>query len=199
MEEFPKRPIWTYIFIVACTIIYVFQQFSQLWVYMAFYPVYILDLPWSFVTSIFLHANIEHLLFNMIALFFFGYALETMVGRRLFILIFFLSGIFGNIGYLLSSIIGITPMTIPAIGASGAIYGVVGTIVVLTPFRKVFLYGLFPLPLILVVAFWIFLDLIGLFAPSDVANSAHLGGIVIGIIAGFYIRKRMVRVQYYTG
>ena len=166
---------------------------------MAFYPAYILDLPWSFVTSIFLHANIEHLLFNMIALFFFGYTLETMVGRRLFVLIFFLSGIFGNIGYLLTSIIGITPMTIPAIGASGAIYGVVGTIVVLTPLKRVFLYGFFPLPLVLVVAFWIFLDLIGLFAPSNVANGAHLGGIIIGILAGFYIRKKLVKVQYYTG
>jgi len=199
LEALPERPIWTYIFIASCTIMFIFQQLSNLWWYLAFFPAYSLQLPWSFITSIFLHADIEHLLFNMIALFFFGYSLEIMLGRRLFVLIFFLSGIFGNIGYLLTSIIGITSMTIPAIGASGAIYGVLGTIVVLTPLKRVFLYGFFPLPLVLVVVFWIFLDIIGLFAPSGIAHGAHLGGIIVGALAGFYFRKKMVRVQYYTG
>ncbi len=171
---------------------HILQYFTTLWHYLAFYPAYFVDLPWTFVTSIFLHANFEHLLFNMIALFFFGLALESMVGRKLFATIFFLSGIVGNVGYLATAL---NP-TIPAIGASGAIYGVVGTLVVLTPFRKVFLYGLFPLPLVAVVAFWVLLDLFGLFAPTGIASGAHLGGVIVGAIFGWYLKRRTVLIRY---
>ena len=192
MEIVLERPIWTFIFIVVCTVTHILQYFTNLWYYLAFYPAYFLDLPWTFVTSIFLHANFEHLLFNMIALFFFGLALENMVGRKLFVTIFFLSGIVGNIGYLVTALYP----TVPAIGASGAIYGVVGTLVVLTPFRKVFLYGLFPIPLVAVVAFWVLLDVLGLFAPTGIASGAHLGGVIVGAIFGWYLRRKMVIVRY---
>lgn len=197
MEIVLERPIWTFIFIVVCTVTHILQYFTKLWYYLAFYPAYFLDLPWTFVTSIFLHANFEHLLFNMIALFFFGLALENMVGRKLFVTIFFLSGIVGNIGYLVTTyLVTALDPTVPAIGASGAIYGVVGTLVVLTPFRKVFLYGLFPLPLVAVVAFWVLLDVLGLFAPTGIANGAHLGGVIVGAIFGWYLRRKMVIIRY---
>ena len=198
MEVSIRRPIWTLIFIAICIAMFVVENLLPVTGYLAFWPIKAFDWPWTFVTSIFLHANIEHLFFNMIALFFFGYTLENMLGQRLFIMIFLLSGIIGNMGYLFTSIIGLTDMVIPAVGASGAIYGIVGTIVVLTPFRRVFLYGFFPLPLILVVVFWVLLDFLGLFSPSGIAHGAHLGGIIIGVLFGFYIRRKIVMVQYYN-
>ncbi|MBC7092176.1 MAG: rhomboid family intramembrane serine protease [Nitrososphaeria archaeon] len=193
MYSYIEKPIWTYIFIILCTIMFVFQNLTDYWIYLAFFPAYAFRMPWTFITSIFLHADIEHLLFNMIALFFFGLGLENIVGRRLFVIIFILSGIFGNIGYLITDPSSI----IPGIGASGAIYGVVGTLVVLTPFRRVFLYGLFPIPLILLVALWTIIDLAGLFSPSTVAHGAHLAGLVVGILFGVYLRRYLVRVEYY--
>lgn len=193
MYSYIEKPIWTYIFIILCTIMFVFKNLTDYWIYLAFFPAYALRMPWTFITSIFLHADIEHLLFNMIALFFFGLGLENIVGRRLFVMIFILSGIFGNIGYLITDPSSI----IPGIGASGAIYGVVGTLVVLTPFRRVFLYGLFPIPLILLVALWTIIDLAGLFSPSTVAHGAHLAGLVVGILFGMYLRRYLVRVEYY--
>ncbi len=197
METFPRRPVWTYIFIAVCVVMFVFENFLQQTWYLAFWPVQAFVWPWTFVTSIFLHAGVEHLLFNMIALFFFGYSLENMVGRRLFVTIFLVSGVLGNLGYLVTSIVGLTDMLIPAVGASGAIYGVVGTIVVLTPFKRVFLYGFFPIPLIFVVIFWVLFDLMGLFSPSGIAHGAHLGGIIVGVLFGSYIRRNMVAVRYY--
>ena len=191
-----EKPIVTYLLIASCVIMFVFQQLVgvNLWGYLAFFPAYVWELPWSFISSIFLHAGIEHLLFNMIALFFFGVALERIVGKKMLFLIFILSGIIGNLGYLITA----SDPTMPAIGASGAIYGIVGTLVVIVPFQRVYLYGFFPLPLILVVAFWILLDLFGLFSPSDIANGAHLGGILVGILFGFYTRRKLNYYKYIT-
>jgi len=192
MRSYVEKPIWTYIFIILCTIMFVVQNLTNYWRYLAFFPAYAFIMPWTFITSIFLHADIEHLLFNMIALFFFGLSLENIVGRRLFAIIFILAGVFGNIGYLITEPIP----SIPGIGASGAIYGVVGTLVVLTPFRRVFLYGLFPIPLILLVFLWTIIDLAGLFSPSTVAHGAHLAGLFVGILFGIYLRRYLVKVEY---
>jgi len=52
---------------------------------------------WRFATAIFLHANITHLFYNLFALFFFGIALEKLIGSRKFLLVFFTSGIIANI------------------------------------------------------------------------------------------------------
>jgi len=192
MRSYVEKPIWTYIFIILCTIMFVVQNLTNYWIYLTFFPAYAFIMPWTFITSIFLHADIEHLLFNMIALFFFGLSLENIVGRRLFAIIFILAGVFGNIGYLITEPISF----IPGIGASGAIYGVVGTLVVLTPFRRVFLYGLFPIPLILLVFLWTIIDLAGLFSPSTVAHGAHLAGLFVGILFGIYLRRYLVKVEY---
>ena len=87
-----------------------------------------------FVTSIFLHANLSHLFFNMFALFFVGIYLERMVGRRTFFTIFLTSGIIGNLGYLVTA----SNPQVPAIGASGAVYGVMGALAVIAPFLLVY-------------------------------------------------------------
>ncbi|MCX8189462.1 MAG: rhomboid family intramembrane serine protease [Nitrososphaeria archaeon] len=188
-----EKPIWTYIFILACVVMFILQNLTQYWIYLAFFPYYAFKMPWTFITSIFLHADFEHLLFNMIALFFFGLGLENIVGRKLFAIIFIISGIIGNLGYLIADPFS----SIPGIGASGAIYGIVGTLVILTPFRRVFLYGLFPIPLILLVILWALIDFAGLFSPSTIAHSAHLAGLIIGILFGLYLRKYLVKVEYY--
>lgn len=193
MHSFVEKPIWTYIFILVCVIMFVFQNLTTYWIYLAFFPLYAFDMPWTFITSIFLHADFEHLLFNMIALFFFGLSLENIVGRKLFAIIFILSGLFGNLGYLIFD-----PLSyVPGVGASGAIYGIVGTLVVLTPFRRVFLYGFLPIPLILLVILWALIDFAGLFSPSTIAHSAHLAGLIVGVLFGIYFRRYLVRVKYY--
>jgi membrane associated rhomboid family serine protease len=137
-----------------------------------------------YLTSIFLHASLEHILINMAVLFLFGTYLERMVGSKRFLLIFILAGIIGNIGYLITSV---NPMT-PSVGASGAIYGVMGTIAVLDPFLIVYIGFIVPLPMIVAVPAYALLDLLGLFTPDTVAHGAHLGGLVIGVIYGFYLK-----------
>jgi membrane associated rhomboid family serine protease len=164
------------------------QQFTNITDYFSFIPAFAYSRPWTFVTAIFLHADITHILFNMIALFFFGTYLEQRISKKNYILIFFIAGIIGNIGYSLS-----TPdATVPGLGASGAIYGIMGTLTVLTPTAVVYVYGI-PMPMFVAAILWFFVEFFGLFAPSDIAHGAHLGGLFVGIIIGFYFRWQLMK------
>ncbi len=185
----PYRVRWTYILIGICVFVYFLQNIFvnwNGWDYFAFFPSYAFQFPWMFVTSIFLHASIDHILFNMIALFFFGTYLERMVGSRLFLLVFFLAGIIGNFGYMLS----VPGSGIPAIGASGAIYGIVGMLAVLTPMTMVYVYFIVPMPMVIFAALYAVLDFVGLFAPSNIAHGAHIGGLAVGVVIALYLRQR---------
>lgn len=135
--------------------------------------------PWILLTSIFLHGSLSHLAFNMFALVLFGLLLEKFVGSKKFLIIFFLSGIAASIASLVYT---------SSLGASGAIYGVMGTLAVIRPRMIVWAYGV-PMPMVAVGIFYLLLDLGGLFFPSDIANAAHIAGLVVGAIIGLALRK----------
>ena len=174
--------------IAICVIVFVLQQFTNITDYFSFIPAHAFSSPWTFITAIFLHADITHLLFNMIALFFFGIYLEQRISKKNYILIFFIAGIIGNIGYLLSA----PGSTIPGLGASGAIYGVMGTLTVLMPTAVVYVSGI-PMPMFVAAIFWFVTEFFGLFVPSGIAHEAHIGGLFVGIITGFYFRRKSLK------
>ncbi len=178
---------WTFAFLIAAVIVFLFQLTGMFdWRLFAFTPALALERPWTFVTSIFLHANFAHLFFNMFALFMFGIALESRIGSKNFIILFFLSGIIGSIGYMITA----SNPLIPAIGMSGAVYGILGALAILTPFMIVWVMGMAPMPMIVAAIFWIVLEVFGVFAPrGNIASAAHLGGIFVGIVYGIYLRR----------
>ncbi|MBI2005502.1 MAG: rhomboid family intramembrane serine protease [Candidatus Aenigmarchaeota archaeon] len=178
---------WTLTFFIIAVIVF-FLQFTGLfdWRLFAFTPALALEMPWTFITSIFMHADLAHLFFNMFALLMFGLTLESKIGPRNYLTIFFVSGIIGSIGYLLTS----SNPLIPAIGMSGSIYGIMGTLAMLMPGTMVFIGGFFPMPMIFAVFFWGISEFLGLFYPSGIARGAHLAGLFIGILYGLYIRKK---------
>jgi membrane associated rhomboid family serine protease len=144
-------------------------------------PTSFLDRPWTIVTNLFVHADIWHILGNMLILYFFGSFLYRLIGTRKFLITYFVGGILGNIFYIL-----ILPSSLPAIGASGAIYALAGALVVMMPNLKVLLYFIVPMPLwVVVLVFFVLWS----FIPG-VAWQAHLGGLAFGLIAGYYFRKR---------
>jgi membrane associated rhomboid family serine protease len=187
-----KKPIWTITFIVICTVVFLIDAALQIWPSFAFTPAYAFSIPWTFVTAIFFHAGIDHLFFNMFALFMFGLYLEPRVSTKQYLLVFFAAGIFGNVAYWLTSPLG----TIPAVGASGAIYGIMAMLAVLYPNLVVYI-GFAPMPIIFAAALWFIIEFTGVFIPSDIAHQSHLAGLAVGVAYGLYIRKQRNKLVYF--
>ncbi|HDI02641.1 MAG TPA: rhomboid family intramembrane serine protease [Candidatus Aenigmarchaeota archaeon] len=163
-----------------CIIVFILQViFPDITDQFALYSNRVVAEPWLLVTSMFLHGSFPHLFFNMFALALFGSILEHHVGAKRFLVIYFISGIVAGIA---------SAFFYPAsLGASGAIYGILGTLAVLRPRMIVWVMGI-PMPMYAAAVVWATIDLIGMFAPSGIANAAHLAGLGAGIIAGFVLK-----------
>jgi membrane associated rhomboid family serine protease len=142
----------------------------------------VLERPWTLITYMFLHENLSHLYFNMVALALFGSILESIIGYKKFLIVFFLTGIFsGIISTLFYSTI---------IGASGAIFGILGVLVVIRPWSPILAIGV-PMPVIIAVVIWAVFDLLGIFNPADqIAHFGHLAGLGFGLVIGLFLREK---------
>ncbi|HSB46517.1 MAG TPA: rhomboid family intramembrane serine protease [Candidatus Bilamarchaeum sp.] len=144
--------------------------------------------PWRFVTSIFLHGGIAHLFFNGYALFIFGSILERRISLKDYLIIFFGAGLVGSLFYYATYLLGIIP-PIPALGASGAIYGILGAVAVLVPNLTVFFWFI-PMPVRYAAICWFLLEFLGTFdISSGVASAAHLGGLLFGVAFALLIKS----------
>lgn len=145
---------------------------------------------WRFLTAIFLHGSAVHLIYNLFALALFGLILEKSIGSRNFLLVFFVSGIIANI-----VAVSFYPSSL---GASGAIYGVLGCLTILRPGMIVWVYSL-PMPMFIAAILWVAGGILGVFFPSNVGDIAHLSGIAIGFLIGILLRtfriKRNIKGQ----
>jgi membrane associated rhomboid family serine protease len=141
--------------------------------------------PWKIVTNLFIHANIWHILANMLTLYFFGTYLLRLVGENKFLIVYFLGGIVGNAFYML---LGDPYATV--IGASGAIFAVGGALTVLRPNLRVLVLPIpIPLPLwVAVIGGFFIISLV-----PNVAWQAHLGGLLFGLLAGYFFKKKRRR------
>jgi membrane associated rhomboid family serine protease len=142
--------------------------------------------PWTLVTSLFVHDFPWHILANMFSLYFLGSYLCNMIGDARFLTVYFIGGIVGNFFYILIEHLLGHPNSL-AFGASGAIFAVAGAFMMLAPKMKVIVFPI-PIPMPLWVAI-IGGFLLMSFFPG-VAWQAHLGGLIVGLIAGFFLRKR---------
>lgn len=145
---------------------------------LAFTPSLALDQPWRFVTSAFLHSTTftPHIAFNMLVLYQVGPTLEVALGRLRFLLLYFLCAVGGSVGYLtLAQPTDLLSWQASVIGASGAVFGLFGALIVAQRRLGMSGGGLFVL---VGVNF-----AIGLLF-SSVAWQSHLGGLLTGIAAG---------------
>lgn len=139
--------------------------------------------PWTILTSMFTHMDFMHLLANMVTLYFYGSFLNRITGTPTFLWIYFGGGLVSALAVLLLS-----PPGSFTIGASGAIFALGGALAVLVPMLKVFIIPI-PVPMPLWVAILIgFLVLA--FIPG-VSWQGHLGGLLFGLAAGWYLRGRL--------
>ena len=130
---------------------------------------------WRLITSAFLHASLLHIAFNMYFLWFVGSAVEQALGRGRFLLIYFVSALAGSAGALVW-----TPTT-PTVGASGALFGLLGAALVLERQRN-FVLGGSALALIVI-------NLILSFTLSNISVGGHIGGLIGGILCTLVLSK----------
>ena len=177
-----KYNYWTALWL--CIIIIVIFLLQKL--IPAFTDLFILDnrvvIPkvWTLLTAIFLHSGLVHLLYNLFALALFGSILEHIIGTRKFLILFFVAGLAASFASL--------PFYTRVLGASGAIFGILGMLGILRPKMTVWLHYM-PMPMIVALFVWGIGDVIGIYAPTGTANIAHLGGLAIGVFAGIYYYK----------
>jgi membrane associated rhomboid family serine protease len=150
-----------------------------------FTPAFAFEMPWTFVTSTFLHGDLAHLFFNMFGLFMFGIFLESRVKLGTFIFLYFLAGIVGNFGYYFTA----SDPFQPGVGASGALYGILGFLGVIAPRVPMYVALLpIPVPMFVAVIIYALIEFLGFFAPSNIARGAHLAGLAVGLLYGFWMR-----------
>ena len=180
-RSFKLTPIWVlialnFLFFIATVIV------PGLKLLLGFQPASFLHWTWTIVTSLFIHSGLWHIIANMLALYFFGRNLSRLIGNGKLLIIYFCGGIVGNVLFMLMA----SPYIV-VIGASGAIFALGGALAVIRPKLRVFIFPIpVPLPLWLAV---IGGCLIISFLPG-IAWQAHLGGLAVGLIAGFFFRKR---------
>jgi rhomboid protease GluP len=144
---------------------------------------------WRLLFSMFLHSGIVHLGFNMLSLYFLGAFVEQAFGRGRFLALYLLSGISGGLAYLYFG-----GFNVPAVGASGAIFGLLGGVLGYALRRGTFSWQN---PLIRQLLILLALNLYLGFSIANVSNTAHLGGLAGGFVFGWlvapstYSRKRL--------
>jgi uncharacterized protein len=183
------NPLW--VIIGVTVIIYIATLLNQSMIYQKFGLIthYWMQQPWSLLTYMFLHGSFWHLFANMIGLYFLGGFVYAIIGENPFLVVYFIGGIVAALTCVLFGYV-LGPKLI--VGASGAIYALGGVLVMMRPKTKVFV---FPLPV--AVPLWaaiLFGFLIISFSPN-IAWEAHLGGLVFGLIVGYYYRRRE-RMRY---
>ncbi len=145
---------------------------------------------WTPLTSVFSHAELWHLLFNMIVLVSFGQVLEWLMGTRRFLAFYLAAGVVASIGHCLTSALVLGKANVYALGASGALSAVLLVFALRFPREKILIFGIVPIPAMVGALAFIALDLWGLSAQAHggglpIGHGAHLGGAAFGVIAWF--------------
>ncbi len=156
--------------------------------YLALNPDYLLQRPWTIITYMFVHANFDHLFWNMLFLFFFGVELERRVGETRFLAIYILSGIVAALAQMLISSGGL-------VGASGALYGVLGCLAIIAPEIRVLLFFILPLSIRWAVVLYALVDFASIGTADNIAHMAHIAGLFVGLAFGYALRGKP-RFQY---
>lgn len=161
-----------------------------------FYPTSPFFKPWQFVTHMFMHGGLMHIIFNMYALWAFGSPLEQLWGRNKFFFFYFSAGLGAALVYTLSNYFFLDYNAV-AVGASGAVYGILVAFAMSFPNAKLALI-FFPVPI--AAKYFIPIILVGdlffgftNYSVGNIAHFAHLGGALFGFLIAFYWKQNQFK------
>jgi membrane associated rhomboid family serine protease len=225
-DTIPRRqfPFITYLIIFVNTVIFIIEVIlppeilKEIFYLFGLVPAryihlewaYIMGLPvddyWPFFTNLFLHGSFLHFFSNMWSLYLFGDNVEDALGHIRFLIFYILCGIAANLTHFVFNI----NSTIPTIGASGAISGIMAAYMIMFPYSRIitfipllFIPFFFEIHAFFYIGIWFISQLLSgttsLIAPElggGIAWWAHIGGFIMGIILLPFFRKRK-KDQYF--
>jgi len=174
------------------------SRFSESWLRVLglYYPAAVgKGFAWQFVTYAFLHdpESIHHVLFNMLFLWMFGREIVSVLGRRRFLVFYFTAAAFAGllfIGFDYAKTLLTHRPPLPCVGASGVVMGVIMLYALYFPNRLVLFMFFIPMRVRTFVAIAIIFELFGVIdLNSNVANAAHLGGLLWGLLFLRYVPR----------
>jgi len=152
---------------------------------------------WQPLTSMFLHGGLFHILCNMLVLWSFGNPIEQTIGTKKFLQLYFLSG-------LVSAIFWMFLGTGPAVGASGALCGLMSAFLFIAPESEVLLFFIIPIKIKNAIygfaVFSLVFGLLSLLNPSygfGIGHFAHLGGLIGGYLIAYYWKTKNLIASFY--
>lgn len=142
----------------------------------------LIERPYTLITSIFLHAGLDHLISNIFVLFFFGIAVEKELGKLKMLGIFLLGAFAGDLFSLFAY-----PWDTVAIGASAGIFALIGIGMLVKPMDLSLYPLIIPIPLVLLGIAYIIFNVYEFIAMpySNISYVAHFGGLFVGLLFGF--------------
>ena len=168
--------------LVVNIVVFLFTSFSaQIFDLLALTPTLAIQkgMVWQFFTFMYVHGGFMHIFFNMFVLMMFGPTIEEVMGNKKYFIFYTLCGLGSGIFHILINGVG----SIPLVGASGAIFGVVTAYAILYPRNIIYVYFV-PMPafiaIILIAVIELFSGVSGV--QPGIANFGHLGGMIVGFI-----------------
>ncbi len=145
------------------------------------------DNPWSIMTHMFVHAEIFHLFFNMLALMWLGSSLEPRIGKAGFLAVYIACGMMAGIGFGIFN----AAVNVPAVGASAAIFGLMGTLSLLYPTSFVVILVI-PVPIMLISTVYAIVTVVTIQSGNTgpVGHLAHLIGMASGMLLAFLMEPQ---------
>lgn len=186
-ESFKRAKITIYLAIINISLFLVFFLNQDMELYFLFvqinnYVIERLEL-WRLFTSMFLHSDILHLISNLIGLLLFGTFIENLASKRAYLIIYFVSGIIGNV----MSLFLLDPNVI-SLGASGAIYGLIGATVMIIILER-------NTAQLLITFVYLIYFIITSFSPN-INYASHIFGLISGFILGYFLIRRSIPKRY---
>lgn len=183
---------WVLRLLVANLVLYFFTASNALLGnLLAFRPMYVLQMPWTPVTYMFVHGGLAHIAFNMLALYFFGPQVERRLGGPAFLSLYLFSGLGG------AALSFITP-EVQIVGASAAVFGVVFAFARFWPHQKIYLYAIIPIEArYVVIGTFVYELWAGTSGRMDgIAHYAHLGGYIGAFLFLLWLERSSARAEF---
>lgn len=150
---------------------------------------------WTLITSVFSHNMFFHIFINMYAFYGFGLVTESVLGKARFLRFYLIAGVISSFAHCIVSYGLLRQPELPALGASGAISGVIMLFSLMFPKEKILLLGIIPMPAMTAAVVFVGFDVWGLISQTQgstlpIGHGAHLGGALYGLIYYFVSIRR---------